>query len=242
MNASPARVSKASVSFVILILRSPLRVDKSFSHQLRRRTDGKSISGMEKKIWRVLKRNAVTDAGVASALEDGANLMAAEGVINNRMYAHTVKENRRTPTLANRDVQSSDDACTIFKCSIRDTHVRTDWQTCLVLQTLADCGVERLSRWRADSIRAGADDEGRTLMCFGDNDKVRQWTNLPSQRVVFNACRNSRMKTVSESITPRRAIDLFSYQSHAVGPFVTVLTCPAHGATFSRSKRSTRYG
>src|SRR5215204_4771897 len=62
------------------------------------------------------------------------------------------------------------------------------------------------------------------------------------QRVVFNAGGKPRMKPVRESVSPLGAINLVRNNSNAVSPFEIIFFCPAHGAAFSRSKRSARYG
>src|SRR5688572_15350559 len=158
------------------------------------------------------------------------------------MNAYAVKQNRRTPALAKRHIQPADYACAIFKRSISHANVRTDRYTGVVLQALAHRRVERLPEWRADSIRARADNQCRPLMCFRDDNKICEWTNFSGQRVVFNTRGKARVKTISQSVTPRRPIDLFGDQSDAVCPSVIVISNPAHGAAFTRSKRSTRYG
>lgn len=52
-----------------------------------------------------LKRYAVTNTGIASALEHYSHLMSAVSVIHERMNSHAVKKNRGTPALREADIQ-----------------------------------------------------------------------------------------------------------------------------------------
>ena len=73
---------------------------------------------------RISKRDAVTRAGLPATLENDSKLVPAARVIQQRMNAHAVEENRRTPTLVNRDVQSANHSRAIVKRTVRNTNVR----------------------------------------------------------------------------------------------------------------------
>ena len=111
----------------------------------------------------------------------------------------------------------------------------------MVFQALAQSRIERLTGRRADAIRTRAEDERRARMGFSYGDDVRERADFFRQRVVFNPCCKSRVKPVGERVAPFRAIDLVRDHPNTVSPFELINACPAHGAAFSRSKRSARY-
>ena len=168
--------------------------------------------------------------------------MPSVGVIQQRMNSHAVKKDGRAPAFSEVDVQSSNCSRTIVESSICDAYVRCDRQSRVMLQVLAQRRIKRLSRRCADAIGTCAEDERRSPVSFSDGEKIRDRADFPRERIVFNACCEPRVEPVGERVAPLRTIDLIRDHAHAVRPFEITYTCPAHGAAFSRSKRSAWYG
>lgn len=141
--------------------------------------------------------------------------------------------------LAKRDIQAPDYASAVVIGSVGNAHVRANWEGGGVLKVLAQCGVEGLAKRRSNSIRTCSEDQSGTFVRLSHDDKIGERTDLVCQWVVLHACRKPRVKTIGQSITPLRTVYLFCNDANSVGPLVVVLACPAHGAAFSRSKRST---
>lgn len=189
-----------------------------------------------------LKRYAVAQAGVASALENDAELMPSARIAYERMHSHTIENNRRTPALAEADVQAADGPKAIFECAISDACVWRYRQACFVPQIFAQRSVIGLTVRRADTVRACAENQSRSLMRFRQRHDVCERRDFSGKRIILDSGGKARMKPVSESIAPACAVYLIGDQAHAESPFVCVcISRPAHGATFARSERSTRH-
>ena len=157
------------------------------------------------------------------------------------MNSHAVEQDGRGPTVGETNVQAADDSRTIVERAVSHTGVRTHRKFCVMLHVLTNRRVKGLSRRRADSIRTRSHDQRGSDVRLSYDDEVGERANLAREWVVLQARGESRMETVSQSIAPRRAVDLIRDDTNSVRPLVIVFSCPAHGAAFAGSKRSTRH-
>lgn len=73
-----------------------------------------------------------------------------------RMNFYAVKQNCRTKTFAEINVQAADNAKTIFISSVSDADIRRNRQFGFAFQIFAESGIKRLSARRSDAVAARA--------------------------------------------------------------------------------------
>ena len=156
------------------------------------------------------------------------------------MNFYAVKKDRGRKIFRKINIQTADWTKTFFKSSVCDAEIRRNRQTRFALQIFAQSRVKRLSRRRADAIRARSQDQRRTFFGFRHGDEIRQRRHFSRQRIVFHADRQARIYLIRQSVAPFGAVDYVWNKPRSKSPFIFDLSCPAHGATFARSERSGR--
>ena len=101
------------------------------------------------------------------------------------MRTHAIVQNSCAPRVAQRSIDAPRIKHALFKTAVTQSHIRRDRQAGLRLQTFANGSEIRLAVRCANAVTAGAENQGRTSLCFSNGAVVTDNAQFAHARIVF---------------------------------------------------------